>query len=238
MAKAQLENGFTRIANEIIDCLMQTNLSGREMRVFMSIIRETYGWNTKDRSVSLSRIAELIRIDRKHVPRLVRNLIDRNMIKRNGVTGIQSDTAKWTKVSPNLGAPNSGAPKMVSEVSPKMVSDVTPNSGTPLLLKTRKDNERQWTHPSVDQVRAYCQERKNGIDPQRFVDFYAAKDWMIGRNRMKDWQACVRTWEARDGKGTVPKNAFIEYQAKIEQQYRDGRISVDEKNKLLKGFKQ
>ena len=49
--------------------------------------------------------------------------------------------------------------------------------------------------PSVDEVRAYCQERNNGIDPDTFVNFYSSKGWMIGKNKMKDWKSAVRTWE-------------------------------------------
>lgn len=51
--------------------------------------------------------------------------------------------------------------------------------------------------PTVEEVRAYCDERKNGIDPQSFIDFYSAKGWMIGSNKMKDWRAAVRNWETR-----------------------------------------
>jgi hypothetical protein len=49
----------------------------------------------------------------------------------------------------------------------------------------------------LDDIRDYCSERKNGIDAQAFIDFYAAKGWMIGKNKMKDWKAAVRTWEQR-----------------------------------------
>ena len=55
----------------------------------------------------------------------------------------------------------------------------------------------RFTPPSIDEVRAYCEERGNNVDPQRFIDFYAAKGWMVGRNKMKDWKAAVRTWEQR-----------------------------------------
>jgi len=58
---------------------------------------------------------------------------------------------------------------------------------------------KRFTPPSAEEIAAYCRERKNRVDPQRFLDFYAAKDWMIGKNRMKDWRAAVRTWEQRDG---------------------------------------
>lgn len=49
--------------------------------------------------------------------------------------------------------------------------------------------------PTVDDVKAYCIERGNSVDAQSFVDFYEAKGWMIGKNKMKDWKAAVRTWE-------------------------------------------
>ena len=55
----------------------------------------------------------------------------------------------------------------------------------------------RFVPPTVDEVSQYCRERQNGIDPQSFVDFYAAKGWMIGKERMRDWHAAVRTWEAR-----------------------------------------
>lgn len=53
----------------------------------------------------------------------------------------------------------------------------------------------RFTPPTVEEVRAYCQERKNNVDPQRFVDYYTANGWKVGRNPMKDWKAAVRTWE-------------------------------------------
>ena len=74
---------------------------------------------------------------------------------------------------------------------------------TPVRLgKDRLDkNIRGFTPPSIDEVSAYCTERNNGIDPQHFVDFYEAKGWMVGKNKMKDWKAAVRTWEGRQGNG-------------------------------------
>lgn len=69
------------------------------------------------------------------------------------------------------------------------------------IKQTKEIKEsRRFTPPSVDEVRLYCQERDNHIDPGNFVDFYQAKNWYIGKNKMKDWRAAVRTWEQR-GKG-------------------------------------
>lgn len=57
---------------------------------------------------------------------------------------------------------------------------------------------KRFSPPSVEEVKAYCTERNNGVDAQTFVDFYAAKGWKVGNTPMKDWKACVRTWEQRD----------------------------------------
>ena len=58
---------------------------------------------------------------------------------------------------------------------------------------------KRFTPPTVDEVAAYCGERNNRIDPQTFVDFYASKGWVVGKSKMKDWKAAIRTWEKRDG---------------------------------------
>ena len=60
---------------------------------------------------------------------------------------------------------------------------------------------RRFTPPTVEDVRAYCKERGNAVDPERFVDFYASKGWRVGNQPMKDWKAAVRTWEKRDREG-------------------------------------
>ncbi|MCR9201368.1 MAG: hypothetical protein NXI04_22215 [Planctomycetaceae bacterium] len=57
---------------------------------------------------------------------------------------------------------------------------------------------KRFKPPTADEVRDYCEGRRNTVDPQSFVDFYASKGWKVGKNRMQDWKACVRTWEQRD----------------------------------------
>ena len=61
--------------------------------------------------------------------------------------------------------------------------------------KERKNNNRGFTPPTLEEVRSYCSERKNKVDAETFWDFYQGKGWMVGKNKMKDWKAAVRTWE-------------------------------------------
>lgn len=58
-----------------------------------------------------------------------------------------------------------------------------------------KKSVGRFTPPTLEEVEDYCLERNNGIDAQTFIDFYSSKGWMIGKNKMKDWKASVRTWE-------------------------------------------
>ena len=68
--------------------------------------------------------------------------------------------------------------------------------------ENRNDSKKRFAVPTVEEVNAYCRERGNNVDAQRFVDFYASKGWRIGKEPMRDWRACVRTWE-RNGRDRV-----------------------------------
>ena len=77
----------------------------------------------------------------------------------------------------------------------------------PIAAKPKGDvPQRNIIPPQLEWVAAYCAERANGIDPQGFIDVYKSKGWKIGKERMKDWQAAVRTWEQRR-KDEAPKRA-------------------------------
>lgn len=70
-----------------------------------------------------------------------------------------------------------------------------------------KDNKRsaqnkRFVPPTVDEVRAYCEERSNNVDAESFVDYYASTGWMVGKKPMKDWKAAVRTWERNERSST------------------------------------
>ena len=58
---------------------------------------------------------------------------------------------------------------------------------------------KSFIKPTLVEVRAYCTERGNTINPQTFIDFYVSNGWKVGKNAMRDWKAAVRTWEQRDG---------------------------------------
>lgn len=69
-------------------------------------------------------------------------------------------------------------------------------------IEIEKDNKKEsrakstrFVPPTLEEVKNYCLERNNGVDAVRWYNFYSAKGWMVGKNKMKDWKAAVRTWE-------------------------------------------
>lgn len=89
--------------------------------------------------------------------------------------------------------------------------------------------KKVFTKPTLQEITDYCLERNNNVDAERFYNFYESKDWYVGKNKMKDWKACVRTWEQRD-KEDVPswfgkeikKESKNEERRKLAEQLTNG----------------
>lgn len=75
---------------------------------------------------------------------------------------------------------------------------------------SKKKNSSKFIPPTFEEVTEYCSARNNTVNPQAFIDFYESKGWMIGKNKMKDWKAAVRTWE-RTQKENKSSNPFDEW---------------------------
>lgn len=61
--------------------------------------------------------------------------------------------------------------------------------------KENINTKEKFKKPTLEEITQYCNDRNNGIDPEQFYDFYESKNWMIGKNKMQDYRAAVRTWE-------------------------------------------
>lgn len=92
-------------------------------------------------------------------------------------------------------------PPQVAADCRKLPPQSNPNPNPNTESESERESARARTAfapPTVDEVMEYCALRRNNIDPQAFIDFYASKGWMVGKNKMRDWRAAVRTWEQRD----------------------------------------
>ena len=67
-------------------------------------------------------------------------------------------------------------------------------------ININRTKKEKFQKPTVEEIKIYCSERKNNINPEQFFDFYQSKGWLVGKTPMKDWKAAVRTWEQKDKK--------------------------------------
>ena len=77
---------------------------------------------------------------------------------------------------------------------------------------------KRFIPPSLEDVQSYCLERGNSVDAERFIDYYTANGWMVGKNKMKDWKATIRTWE---------RSGFSQQTQPRQQRTSGGNVFLD-----------
>lgn len=85
----------------------------------------------------------------------------------------------------------------IKKTMAKNSSSSSTSSSSLTTKEKNKEKKSVFVKPSLDEVSSYCLERQNGINPQTWMDYYESNGWMVGKNKMRDWRAAVRTWEAR-----------------------------------------
>lgn len=104
---------------------------------------------------------------------------------QNNPNGYELESESELDIEPELDS----EPETPSESSRKKIPSVS-----------KKEPQKRFRPPTVEEVEAYCFERNNKVNAERFVDFYTSNGWKVGKNQMKDWKAAVRTWEQREEK--------------------------------------
>lgn len=117
---------------------------------------------------------------------------------------LQAYSEKQSENGKKGGRPRTQSPEDENPKKPSLFQETQKSKGIRYKEKEkeislkREDSAQVRRPTSVDEVREYCKERNNGVDPQRFWDFYTSKGWKVGNQPMQDWKAAVRTWERRD----------------------------------------
>ena len=104
------------------------------------------------------------------------------------------------------------------ESLPDSIDDSTHDSS-----ELKKSKSKKFIPPSLEEVKAYCIERNNNVNAEKFINFYQSKNWMVGKNKMTDWKASVRTWEQKQKEFTP--------QQKVSNGNNSGNVFFE----LLKG---
>jgi phage replication O-like protein O len=140
MAKPQIEDGHSDIANELLEAIIRTHFSPIEHSVFWAIVRKTYGWHKKMDRISFTQLEDLTGINRRHIAPALQGLIKRNIIIRQGEKynleyGVQKDYEQWlslpksvTNIITDNG--NESLPESVMNIVTNISNESLPNTVT------------------------------------------------------------------------------------------------------------
>jgi phage replication O-like protein O len=149
MASPQIENGFVRIAGELLAAIMKTDFSGSELRVLMAVVAKTYGWNKKEDQISIGQLMAMTGLTRSTICKVTRSLVSKRTLGRvqSDTTlattyWIQKDYDKWGVVSKRTPV-SKRTLHPVSNRTPEVVSKMAPT------IDTIKDNLKTISAPTT-----------------------------------------------------------------------------------------
>jgi hypothetical protein len=138
-------------------------------------------------TASTEYFCRLYEVSKVSVQKWLKNLEDNNHIRRLNKYKLHSKQIECRVIT------------LVNVPSKEKLSDNTNINITNTNL-TDSNKKAFFKKPTLVEVQNYCILRKNNIDAESFIDFYESKGWQIGKEKMKSWKACVRTWESREKK--------------------------------------
>ena len=143
----------------------------------------------------------------------IQGLIDEahDFIEKRRNSGRLGGLAKSStaKANPSTAKANPSEPLASSSSSSSSSTETKRKTYTPPNPPTGGTGRFQV--PTVQEVAAYCSERDNGVIAEKFHAHYQSKGWMVGKNKMKDWKAAVRTWEDGKPKMTPEQKRHAEF---------------------------
>ena len=138
-------------------------------------------------TASTEYFCRLYEVSKVSVQKWLKNLEDNNHIRRVNKYKLHSKQIEC---------------RVITLVNVPSKEKFTDNTNINITNNNLTDSNKKalFKKPTLDEVKNYCILRKNNIDSQAFIDFYESKGWQIGKEIMKSWKACVRTWESREKK--------------------------------------
>ena len=215
MLRNKFANKFTQISNAVLN---DNELTLEEKGLFCYLFSKPDGWEFHYNAMK----KELNEKSNDTIRRILTSLVKKGYITKtqNNKTengkfgGIDIEfTDKSFRLTETKNTESANSPYGENDDSVKLVpnntnisnnTDIITNTNLTIIGKTKK-----FIKPIIEEIRAYCIEIGANINPEQFYDYYESKGWMIGKNKMKDWKAAVRTWK-RNNTSKDTANEFLE----------------------------
>ena len=170
----------------------ELELKGNELLIYAII----YGFSQDGEQKftgSLQYLANWTNSTKQGVLKNLKYLVEKGYIQRkeniiNGVKFVEYYSTEF-----NRGIKQS----LMGGIKQSLLNNIDINNINNNIIKEKEIKRKVFEKPTIEEIQQYCSERNNGINANAFYDFYESKNWYVGKNKMQNWKACVRTWEQR-----------------------------------------
>ncbi len=167
MADPQLRNGYTKIANELLEALCRLNISGNEMRILLYIIRRTYGFNRSYAEMPLSEISAAVGIRKNHVSEVLNRLSAKNIIELHSNRGIKPQTISIVKNYEKWAVESCAVlPFLKTGTVPENRNPTIPEIGNPTVPENRNPTIPEIGNPTYKEKKENIKERGKERTPR------------------------------------------------------------------------
>ena len=209
MSKVKNEN-YIYIAGWMVN---ELHLKGNELLVYACIFGFSQAEN-QTFSGSLQYLADWTNSTKQGVIKNLKSLIEKGLIEKKETTinGVKFCEYHVTEFNGVLNIVEWGIKQSLTGG----IKQSLPNNKDIDNKEDIKVDKKGFVPPTLEEVKAYCKERGNNVNPETWFDFYTANGWKVGRNQMKDWKASIRYWER--GENKTQKKDDSEFKKSLYQQ--------------------
>lgn len=169
-----------------IEVRQDKSLSWNEKILLMEI--DSFTSKGHECYISNEYIADLLGVSERCARKYLSHLMDAGFIRMVRFDGRK----RYVESTLQFHAEWNDCSRQGGQSVPHTIEDININN----TLSNR--GSAKFHKPSLEEIRDYCLERGNRVDPEQFLNFYESKGWVVGKSPMKDWRAAVRTWEKRE----------------------------------------
>lgn len=229
MANPQLSNGYTKIANELLEAICRLNVSGNEMRILLYIIRRTYGFNKTYAEIPLSDISEALSMKKGNVSRELKKLREANIIEQHSNKGVRPQTLsivknyeKWCVESCAV-LPLSNSITVIKNDNLRVI-----NSDNPTVIQTDNPTVINSDNPTYKEKKENIKERVKEKPHGRYGNVlltdnqYSDLTKDYGENNVRDYIQRVDSHVQSTGK------AYADYDATIRKWLTQDGVKKDD----------
>ena len=226
MAKPKLENGYTQIANEILEQLVKLHLSPNQWQVLLCIIRKTYGFHKKVDYIANKQLGEATGLGKTVVSRALHSLAEMNIITRQGKhIGFQKDWEQWGKLAEQLTREVSRTANQSKQFSQPKLAKRLQKVSSPDVAQKIKDTYTKNTIQKIRKKTTYffgnillfeeeyqkLVERFGEVGTKDKLETLSLYKWSRGKKYSSDY-ATVLSWAKKDEKEHPAQDRFTKYQ--------------------------